>query len=93
MTDSEGVSMTRETVLKEISYMLCHEIFEDDDICISESTSSNDIEEWDSFEQINLLTLIEEKYGVKFDVNNIDKYCTVSKLIDFIMGEQIEKEQ
>ena len=40
--------------------------FDDDTLEITRSTCADDIEDWDSLEQINLLTAIEKKFNIKF---------------------------
>jgi acyl carrier protein len=65
--------MDRVRVLKELNEIFCDN-FDDDTIVLSEETNANDIEDWDSLEQINLLTTIEKKYNIKFkliDVKNL----------------------
>ena len=39
--------------------------FDDDTLEITRSTCADDIEDWDSLEQINLLTAMEKKFGLK----------------------------
>ena len=38
--------------------------FDDDSLEINRSTCADDIEDWDSLEQINLLTAIEKKFNI-----------------------------
>ena len=38
--------------------------FDDDTLEITRSTCADDIEDWDSLEQINLLTAIEKKFNL-----------------------------
>ena len=42
--------------------------FDDDTLEITRSTCADDIEDWDSLEQINLLTAIEKKFGDLLDL-------------------------
>ncbi len=43
----------------------------DDDLGITRSTCADDIEDWDSLEQINLLTAIEKKFNIKFKLADV----------------------
>lgn len=79
--------MNREKILKDISIILRQEIFENDELDISELTSFDDITGWDSFEQVNLLTVIEEKYKMHFDISRVRKMKKVRELIDYICEE------
>lgn len=78
--------MNREHILNDLRVILCREVFESDAIEITEDTDRHDIEGWDSFEQINILTLIEDKYNIEFDTSRMKEYDTVASLIDYIVG-------
>ena len=45
--------------------------FDDDTLEITRSTCADDIEDWDSLEQINLLTAIEKKFNIKFKLADV----------------------
>ena len=40
--------------------------FDDDSLVLTRETTADDIEDWDSLEQINLLTAMEKQFGVKY---------------------------
>ncbi len=44
------------------------DIFDDEEIVITRETTAADIEGWDSFAQINLMTAIEKEWGIKFTI-------------------------
>lgn len=44
------------------------ENFDDDSIVLKPETTADDIEDWDSLEQINLIGRIESKFGIAFDI-------------------------
>lgn len=76
--------MDRKQVLADLRMILQKEIFENDELDISELTTSEDIDGWDSFEQINILTAIEEKYHIRFDIQRARKIKSIEGLIDYI---------
>ena len=47
------------------------DFFDDDDIVISDETTSDDIEDWDSLEHINLIVAIEQEFGMKFSMGEV----------------------
>jgi acyl carrier protein len=49
------------------------QVFDDDDLSITEATSAADINGWDSMAHINLIIAIEKKFGVSFSANEISK--------------------
>ncbi len=42
------------------------QVFDDEDIELTESTTADDIDGWDSMMHINLIIAIEKRFGVKF---------------------------
>ena len=59
--------------------------FDDDTLVITRATNAEDIEDWDSLEQINLLTAIEKLYGLKFTLNDVRNLQNVGDLIDLVV--------
>ena len=45
--------------------------FDDDTINITENTRFEEISDWDSMEQVNIITMVEEQYGFKFNVDEM----------------------
>ena len=41
-------------------------VFDDDDLTISDSTSADDIDGWDSMAHINLIIATEKHFGIRF---------------------------
>ncbi|MEF9970226.1 MAG: acyl carrier protein [Ruthenibacterium sp.] len=58
--------------------------FDDDSLVITRETSADDIEDWDSLEQINLLTAMEKKFGLKFKLDDVRGLANVGDLLDLI---------
>ncbi len=59
-------------------------LFKIDKSKLTEKTSIDDIEEWDSLEHIKLILEIEEKYNIKFDLDVIPHLTIISKIQDEI---------
>ena len=49
--------MTREEVMKKLNEIFCN-VFDDETIVLKDETNAEDIEDWDSLEQINLIVAI-----------------------------------
>lgn len=58
--------------------------FDDDTLVIERATCADDIEDWDSLEQINLLTAIEKKFGIKFKLADVRNLKNVGDLLDLV---------
>ena len=60
------------------------EVFDDNQISISESTSRPDIEDWDSIAHIKLVLTIEEVFGIKFTTDEVASIKSVGQFIGVI---------
>ena len=58
--------------------------FDDEELVITRETSAADIEDWDSLEQINLLTAMEKKFGIKFKLEDVRGLANVGDLLDLV---------
>lgn len=75
--------MDRQQTMAEIQEIF-RDNFDDEAIVLSDATNAEDIEDWDSLEQINLLTAIEKKYGLKFNLNDVRNLQNVGDLLDLL---------
>ena len=58
--------------------------FDDEELVITRETCADDIEDWVSLEQINLLTAMEKKFGLKFNLSDVRNLENVGDLLDLI---------
>lgn len=82
--------MTREEVLKKLNELFIDE-FDDDDICIDESMTAEDIEDWDSLANMNLIVAIEHTFQIKFNINEVSDWKNVGDMLSVIL-EKLENE-
>jgi acyl carrier protein len=68
------------TKLKEIFV----NIFDDEDIILTEDLTSDDIDDWDSVMHINLILEIEGEFDVKFTSSEVVALRNVGDLISLI---------
>ena len=76
--------MSREEVFEKLNTIFRNN-FDDDDITLSDETSSEDIEDWDSLEQINLVVAIQDEFNVKFNIDEVNAMKNVGEMVDFII--------
>ena len=76
--------MTREEVFEKLNTVF-RENFDDDEINLTDSTSSADIEDWDSLEQINLVVAIQDTFGIKFNIDEANAMKNVCEMADAIL--------
>lgn len=81
--------MIREDIMKEVENVF-RRIFDDDALVLTEETNANDIEDWDSFEQINLLVAIENLLNIKFDITEVSDLKNVGQMITLIQGKMMQ---
>ena len=62
--------MTREELLETVAEIL-RDIFDDEELPVTEETSSADVEDWDSLEQINILVAIQDRFGIQFSLDDV----------------------
>ena len=75
--------MTEQAILEAVQEIF-RDNFDDDTLVITRSTCADDIEDWDSLEQINLLTAMEKKFGLKFKLDDVRGLENVGDLLDLI---------
>lgn len=78
--------MTREEVLKNLNEIF-QDVFDDEDITVMESTTSDDIEDWDSLEHISLIASIESNFSIKFSMSEISGLKNVGAIVDLIISK------
>lgn len=76
--------MTREAVFEKLNEIFRNN-FDDDDIVLIEETSSADIDDWDSLEQINLIVAIQDTFNVKFNIDEVNAMKNVGEMVNFIL--------
>ena len=76
--------MTREEGFKDLEEIF-RDVFDDEDITLCDETTADDIEDWDSLEQINLIVSIEKKYDIKFNIAEVAALKNVGDMVDSIL--------
>ncbi len=59
-------------------------VFDDDEIVLTREMTADDIEDWDSLEQINLLVAIEKKFSIKFKLDDVKNLPNVGAMLDLV---------
>lgn len=64
-------------------------VFEDEDLVISEETCADDINEWDSLQHINLIAMLEQEFGIEFDIDEIISMENVGDMVKAISSRVV----
>ena len=76
--------MERTEILKRLNEIFI-DVLDLDECELSNETSANDIEEWDSLSHIQLIVAIEKALKIKFSSLEIMKWKNVGEMVDSIM--------
>lgn len=76
--------MTREEIFEALDEVFQDE-FDDESIHVTEATVSDDIEDWDSLEHINLIVAIERRFNMKFTMGEVTGMKNVGEMVDIIL--------
>ena len=76
--------MTREEAYERLNKVF-REVFDDDTIVVTDSTTADDIHDWDSFEHINLIVAVEEEFSFKLPMGKAVTMKDVGEMVDIIL--------
>jgi acyl carrier protein len=76
--------MEREEMLKKITTVFI-DVLDDEDIVLSESTTADDVEDWDSLTHIQLVVGVEKAFNVRFTSSEIQDWENVGEMMDCIL--------
>ena len=60
------------------------EVFNDENIFLDKTTSSNDIDKWDSLNNMHLVVAIEKHFKVRITLKDIQSWKNVGDLCEWI---------
>jgi acyl carrier protein len=75
--------MSRVEIMGKIRTILA-EVIDDDGLQLTESTTSDDVPDWDSLSHMKLMVGLESELGLRFEVEEISGITGVRDLIDII---------
>ena len=81
--------MTREDIMEKVNGIF-RDVFDDETLVITDSTNSDDIEDWDSLEHISLIISMEKEFNMKFDIKEVNKLENVGQMVDMIKKKMEE---
>ena len=60
------------------------DVFDDDEITVVAGTTADVIEDWDSLAHINLVTAVEDEFGIRFKMGEVSSMKNVGEMVDII---------
>lgn len=79
--------MERKEIFNKLNEIFC-DVLDLDEVELTEASCAEDIEEWDSLSNIQLIVAIEKEFGVKFTSKEIMTWETVGNMVDSIMEKK-----
>lgn len=79
--------MTREKILDEISSIFA-DTLDEDKITLSETSTADEVEGWDSLTHVQLVVAVEKKFKLRFTAKEIQSWKNIGELIDSIASKQ-----
>ena len=80
--------MEKKQILAEVQEIF-RDVFDDENLVISEDTSAADIDDWDSLSHIRLVVAIEKKFDIKFAFGELQELKNVGEMLELIQ-EKLE---
>ena len=81
--------MTRNEVFSVIQDIF-RDIFDANDLVITNTTNSDEIEDWDSLNHINLVSAIEKEFKIKFALGELVGLKDVGNMVDLMKTEKLK---
>ncbi len=75
--------MTREDVRLRLQGVF-RKIFDDETIELTNAMTADDVEEWDSLNQIKIILAAEEAFGLSLNARKIGTFENVGDMIDYL---------
>ncbi len=76
--------MSREELFEKLNEVF-RDVFDDEEITVTDATTADDIEDWDSLEHINLMSAVEQEFGIKFSMGQIVTMKNVGEMANIIL--------
>ena len=78
--------MKKDKLLKKLEEIF-RDVFDNEDLVISNATTADDIEEWDSLMHIHLMIAIEKEFNVTFNTSEVIALLNVGEFVDSLNGK------
>ena len=75
--------MERSDILAKVQEVFRDEL-EVEDLVLTDETTADDVEEWDSLSHVQLVVALEKTFGIKFTSREILSWDNVGDLVDCI---------
>ena len=78
--------MERQEIFAKLTEIF-QDVLDNEEIVVTADTKADDIEEWDSLTNIQLVVAIEKAFGIKFKSSEIMSWSNVGEMVDSICNK------
>lgn len=78
--------MNRNEIVENLTNVF-HEVFNDNSIVLRDDMTAADVENWDSLTHMLMITKVEEVFGIKFKLKELNKLKMVGDLVSVVEGK------
>ena len=75
--------MEKQEIIEKITEIF-REVFGDNNIVITDEMTAADVENWDSLTHMQMITMVEDKLGIKFKLKELNRLKKVGDLISIV---------
>lgn len=77
--------MEREKVFEKVAEIIC-EVLDAEDLELTEETTANDVEDWDSLSHLSIVNEIETEFKIKFTLAEVQGSKNIGEFINALMS-------
>lgn len=78
--------MERNEILARVQEVF-RDVLDDEDIVLTDETTADDIDDWDSLSHIQLVVAVEKAFNVKFSSKEILSWKNIGEMVDCILAK------
>ena len=76
--------MTHNEILGKLQ-LIFRDIFDDDTVVVTDATTAEDIEDWDSLTHLQLIAAVEDKFNIHFSLGEINNFANVGAMVESVL--------
>ena len=76
--------MERTEIIEKLTAVF-HEVFNDNNIVLNDEMTAKDVENWDSLTHMLMITKVEEEFGVKYKLKELNKLKQVGDIVSLLV--------
>ena len=80
--------MNKEKILAELQPIF-QDVFDDEELAVTEETNASDVEDWDSLAQIRIVMAVEKHFSIKFTFDELQSLKNVGDMVNLIQEKVV----